>query len=345
MSLIKNNAYKNLIAEISTHYETARQQLVRAYWNIGKLICEDIQKNSGRAEYGKYLIQQLSLDLNNKYGQGFSCSRLQRMKQFYREYPIVATSQQLTWSKYVELLSVEDIKERAKIEKKVIKGNLPVRKVRELVKEINSKQNFAAFESMTKSLSNNSEIPQLKPSLGKLYVYKLLDPKKIEYPKGEVIIDLGFKVYQNVFSKIKYEKNKFIQSVKVSDGFVLKANPELTKADCFTYSAIVDHVVDGDTFVVFVNLGFRAKFKVIIRLNGINAPEKSTEEGQKIKLFLEKKFKKGKSVVIKTSAIDMYGRYLADFFYSEDDVDLGKSIKCAKFLNQELLDLGLVEVY
>lgn len=88
--------------------------LVQTYWEIGKIIIEDEQENSERAEYGKKLLKELSKKLTNEYGKGFSRSNLQNMRQFYLKYPICQTlSGKLSWSHYCEILSISDDKERA----------------------------------------------------------------------------------------------------------------------------------------------------------------------------------------------------------------------------------------
>ena len=54
--------------------------LVQTYWEIGKIIVEDEQKNKERAEYGKKLLKELSKKLTKEYGKGFSRSNLQNMR-------------------------------------------------------------------------------------------------------------------------------------------------------------------------------------------------------------------------------------------------------------------------
>jgi hypothetical protein len=45
--------------------------MVNLYWNIGRIITEDIQRNSERAEYGDQLIEELGRRLTVDYGRGF----------------------------------------------------------------------------------------------------------------------------------------------------------------------------------------------------------------------------------------------------------------------------------
>ena len=55
---------------------TANLTLVWLYWNVGRVITEDIQENRKRANYGQQLIEQLSVRLARDYGRGFSAPNL-----------------------------------------------------------------------------------------------------------------------------------------------------------------------------------------------------------------------------------------------------------------------------
>lgn len=114
-SIELNDLYKN----ISLLIEDSKKQVVvyannvltMTYWNIGKMIKENIVIED-RAEYGKQTIKKLAEKLTIKYGTGFSNSNLTRMVKFYdyfREEKIVVTlSQQFTWSHFVEFVKIED---------------------------------------------------------------------------------------------------------------------------------------------------------------------------------------------------------------------------------------------
>ena len=67
---------------------TANLVLVNLYWNIGRIIAEDVQKNKKRAGYGKRLIQELSEVLRKEYGKGFTRVNLQDMRRFFESFSI-----------------------------------------------------------------------------------------------------------------------------------------------------------------------------------------------------------------------------------------------------------------
>ncbi len=135
--LSKNKEYKTLIENIGVVYYQAKQNVISAvntemlyaYWSIGKYIIEFEQK--GKAEYGKQLLIKLAKDLSLKYGKGFSRSNLQYMRLLYKYYPIRQTlSGKLSWSHYIELLSIGDKLTREFYQKQTELENWTVRELK-----------------------------------------------------------------------------------------------------------------------------------------------------------------------------------------------------------------------
>ena len=82
---------------------------VQMYWQLGKRIFEQEQHGKQRADYGIYLLQNLSAKLEPEYGSGFSYRQLKFCRQFYRTYPIGNTLRsQLNWSQYRKLIQIDD---------------------------------------------------------------------------------------------------------------------------------------------------------------------------------------------------------------------------------------------
>jgi len=61
-------------------------EMVIAYFEIGKILVEEIQDGSNRASYGDKVLIQVSEDLTNQFGRGFSTQNLERMRNFYLVY-------------------------------------------------------------------------------------------------------------------------------------------------------------------------------------------------------------------------------------------------------------------
>jgi predicted nuclease of restriction endonuclease-like (RecB) superfamily len=148
---------------------TVNTTQVVANWLVGREIVEEEQNGSERADYGKKLVDSLSVMLTQNFGSGYSPQNLFYFKQFYLAYPslLVATKilhavrgkwpcpepvvklhaprkeswtpgelhSNLSWTHYRTLLRVGDLQARAFYEIEVIKNNWTAR---ELERQINS---------------------------------------------------------------------------------------------------------------------------------------------------------------------------------------------------------------
>ena len=84
----------DLFDRVVSILEQARANVVRsvnnnmviAYWLIGREIVQEIQGGDERAEYGKQMIAQLSEKLTHKYRRGFSTTNLRYFRTFYMVY-------------------------------------------------------------------------------------------------------------------------------------------------------------------------------------------------------------------------------------------------------------------
>lgn len=115
--LSMNHDIKQLYADICTVLTTARNRvystvnfaMVQSYWQIGKLITDEELGGKQRADYGKYLMKELSLRLTHDFGKGFDERELRKICQFYRYFPIRDTLRpELSWSHYRRLITVEN---------------------------------------------------------------------------------------------------------------------------------------------------------------------------------------------------------------------------------------------
>jgi endonuclease YncB( thermonuclease family) len=110
------------------------------------------------------------------------------------------------------------------------------------------------------------------------------------------------------------------------------------------YKAIVENVVDGDTLLARVDLGFNVWISQRFRFRGINAAEMG-DGGEAAKQFVIDKLNGIPFVVIKTYKTDMYGRFVADVFYHPTLKDKEDVAEDGFFLNQEILQAGLAKIY
>jgi hypothetical protein len=80
---------RDLIESARTHVSvTANLAMVSLYWNIGRIITQNIQENEKRAEYGEQLLERLPDLLIQEYGPGYSKVDLQEMRRFSLAFEI-----------------------------------------------------------------------------------------------------------------------------------------------------------------------------------------------------------------------------------------------------------------
>lgn len=114
----------------------------------------------------------------------------------------------------------------------------------------------------------------------------------------------------------------------------------------FIYRATILRVVDGDTLLVRLDLGFDVLIGQRIRLAEVDAPPLKEDGGEEAFVYVRDQMAKSKKIVIRTSKEDLHGRFVGHVFYSLDErMEWGRVYRDGKWLNQELLDRGLARVY
>jgi predicted nuclease of restriction endonuclease-like (RecB) superfamily len=127
-----NAATQNTMSELTTFHadiksilELARGKarsavnsaMVEAYWLIGQRIVQEEQQGKARAAYGQRLLENLSKELSESFGKGFSYANLRNFRQFYLTYPDQAICytlcSKLSWSHNRLIMRVEAPQARA----------------------------------------------------------------------------------------------------------------------------------------------------------------------------------------------------------------------------------------
>ena len=197
---VTNNDYTELLRELKSilakgqfkAYKAVDNIKVQTYWQLGERIVREELKHGDRADYGKYLIDNLAADLKIKK------RRLYEIVRFYRVYPIVrSVTAQLSWAHYTSLIEIENEEKRAFYENKAILNSWSVR---DLKKEIRAK----LYENTPKK--EIQAVFQVKlPSSRPQEIFKdTYNFKFIELEKGRGESDLENKILES-FEKVLNE--------------------------------------------------------------------------------------------------------------------------------------------
>ena len=124
------------------------------YYEIGKLLIE-AQGGEKRAKYGDGLIKEYSRRLSKELGKEYSYRSLNYMIKYYEYQKVQAVPANLSWSHYIELLSLKNSDEIEYYINKCLQNNLSTRRLRELIK---SKEYERIPESTKNKLVSKEEL-------------------------------------------------------------------------------------------------------------------------------------------------------------------------------------------
>ncbi|MBI5664369.1 MAG: DUF1016 family protein [Nitrospirae bacterium] len=136
-SLLSEQNYKELLQELKSilakgqyaAYKVVDNIRVQTYWQLGERIVREELNNQDRADYGKYLIENVSIDL------GIERRDLYRIIKFYQCYPIVGSlTPQLSWTHYYRLVDVDNDKERLFYQNQAVLHSWSVRELKRQIK-------------------------------------------------------------------------------------------------------------------------------------------------------------------------------------------------------------------
>lgn len=351
-NLLRKAIAGELMAGAERVRRSYREEVVRTAWNIGKILRGTLGLEDQPSSENAALVKRLSKDF------GRSDSFFYDAAKFHRLYPSKAPLA-LSWSHYSLLIRLENPQKRLALEKKALSEGINAKDLRIYTRTLLR----PGFEFKTGSLV-------LSVERGRLYHYRASKAPK----DGRILIDIGFGIEREVRcnNKKSFHSGLIVRAVKENEGYSARIAP-FNKSRLYTYAATLVRVIDGDTLIARVDLGFRTWITETFRLRGIDAPEMTCAMGQKAKAEVAARLKPCDCLVIKTYKQEKYGRLLADVFYqkgtgpglnfssrkgSQDGPnfnsvklnsigtdDRERILREGTFLNQELLDEGLAVPY
>lgn len=152
---IKKELINNEINRKVKTYSINKNDLT-TYYNVGKTLNE-----AGKC-YGESIIKEYSKKLTNELGKGYGTSNLRRFRQFYLMVEKGAPlAHLLTWSHYVELLTIKDINKLIYYINITISQNLSKRELRNKIKN----KEYERLDEETKNKLINNEKLNIKDNI------------------------------------------------------------------------------------------------------------------------------------------------------------------------------------
>ncbi len=190
ISLLHTKIRELILEARSTISRTVNFVTVVQNWEIGHMIVEDEQGGEAKAEYGKYVIKELSAKLSAEFGKGYSEQMLMYCRQFYNAFPI---SHALRGKLYVSELQPNSIPHAVRGESSVEIWNAVRSKSHPLYQVISPQLTWTHYKILLKienlkarefymreSVLNNWSYRALDRQVNSLYYERLLSSKEKE---------------------------------------------------------------------------------------------------------------------------------------------------------------------
>ncbi len=288
-----------------------KEEMIRTYLQTGKYIHEHLLSHQDRADYGKQVVSKLAKRVE------VSERTLHQVLQVYRSFPkIPHRGAELSWRVLRTLATIPDASLRQEFVTRAVEGKWTEERLRTKIKE-ELRPDPDSENGKAKSKGQAPDYSLIaRPKLGTLYTYRLVRSAA----SGELQIDQGFRVYRTE-RKFRFKEGDIVKwNVGArsprpgGETPPLQKIPNATAADLFTYKALVERVVDGDTLLVEIDLGFTNVTRQYLRLRALDTPEIDTVRGRKAKDFVVSLLKAAPFIFLTSTRSDKWVRYLADVF-------------------------------
>lgn len=117
----------------------------------------------------------------------------------------------------------------------------------------------------------------------------------------------------------------------------------------YEYMAVVKRIIDGDTMILDVDLGFKIHHEVDVRLAHVNTPEAVNYSAQGIvdpaAVYVAQCVPPGAICIVQISRQEKYGRWLAMILFKPGATKREEILQQPRVLNDELIQKGLAKAY
>lgn len=310
--------YEQLLAELrslkKSDFETPRERVHRN-WKAGVLMNAFIRNRAPNAEIHELLVK-LERDLGK--GQRYFAD----VRDFARDYPAGPPDVDLPWTYFTITASMADPAQREALLRQALAERWDTRRLDREAWRIR----FG---------TEKEELPELEAHLGRPGIYRILNHNQ------HLSLDLGFDTYLALSPEEaqKFKEGDIVQCGVRDPGYRIHdagdsknpesciLHPESVPSDFFIRRAKILKILDGDTLLANLDLGFGIETQKKMRLRGVDAPELDTDEGLAAKAYLEKLLASGE-IFIRAEKMDKYNRPLADVWLDKI------------YVNRKMLDEG-----
>ena len=251
----------------------ANSVMTMLFWNVGKRMNEDVLQNK-RADYGKRIVATVATFLTERYGKIFELRNIRRMMQFAEQFTdleiVSPLATQLSWSHFVELLSIKDEKERLFYATEAAKSHWGKRELRKSIE----RKEYERTEIANIQLIDQSPIP--------FNVFK--DPYFLDFlnlPKGFLENDLE--------DAILKELERFILEMGKGFAFVERQKRMIIDGEDHHLDLLFYHRTLKRLIAIDLKLNkFQAKYKgqMELYLKWLNRYERQEGENEPVGLIL-----------------------------------------------------------
>jgi len=356
---------EGILSEGKVHTRRATEWgKVEAYWHIGDALQSHF-KGQPRAEYGQQIVHNLSNDI------GLGQTILWDILLFRRSLPILPTCGELGWSHIRVVIHQPTHDQRLYYLRAAERERWTVLQLRAAIDDDAYGRHTGASLAVPEDEDPHQGRP-LRARFGELYTYRIV-PSRNPTAEGPAV-DLGFGVTCRAAtlgllhiggrehgpgqvpatpgtpptpdrSQGVPEPDQIFTAAPAPDG-TLTCTLRSPRTRRYTYPAWVERVIDGDTLIAIVDLGFGFETRPQrLRLRGIDCLEINTQAGRNAREYVREVLAQVGFVVITTHSTDSYGRYLADVRFRPGAPDPQTVLRRGKYLNRELLDRHLARRY
>lgn len=272
---------QELFTDLSKLIEQSRHQvamqanstLTILFWQVGKRINDDILQNQ-RAEYGKQIVPTVSGQLEHLYGRNFALRNVRRMMQFAEQFEdleiVSPLATQLSWSHFIELLSLKNYEAKLFYAQLSVEGRFGKRELR---KQIANKA-FERTEIANIQVTQNDNFP----------INTFKDPYLLDF----LGLQNGYRE-KDIETAILHELEKFILELGKGFAFVERQKRMIIDGEDFYLDLLFYHRSLKRLVAIELKLGkFQAKHKgqMELYLKWLNKNESQEGEETPIGLIL-----------------------------------------------------------